>query len=217
MHAPTLLRLGAATSLGVAIALAAPAVASAHVSVEPSDATPGAYSVLTFAVGHGCDGSATTSVEIALPDDVGHATATVNPGWTVESSHDDPQTITYTAIDPLPDGVRDTFEVALTLPEGTPGDTVAFPVTQRCEEGQIDWVELPEADGSEPESPAPIVTLEPIDSGEALVQEQPATDDGAARFLGGAALVAALAAAGLAAFAVRRASGARGEAGSGRD
>ncbi|MDD0859992.1 DUF1775 domain-containing protein [Arthrobacter alpinus] len=48
--------------------------ASAHVSATPSETAAGAYTLVTFAVGHGCDGSSTTSMTFTLPDELNEAT-----------------------------------------------------------------------------------------------------------------------------------------------
>ncbi|WP_129669070.1 DUF1775 domain-containing protein, partial [Phytoactinopolyspora endophytica] len=81
----------AAAGLGGAVALVAglASVAAAHVSVSPDEAPAGSYTVLTFAVPHGCDGAATTEVAIDIPDGVLGVTPTVNPNWDVEQLNDD--------------------------------------------------------------------------------------------------------------------------------
>ncbi|MDJ0317970.1 YcnI family copper-binding membrane protein [Arthrobacter antibioticus] len=150
--------------------------ASAHVSATPSETAAGAYSLVTFAVGHGCDGSPTTAITISLPEELTDATPTVNPNWTISKSMqklDTPITlpngskvsertgsITYTAKTPLIDHERDTFTLSLKLPE-TVGTTLHFPTLQKCEKGQTDWKEIPAAgaDHDSVDSPAPEVTV----------------------------------------------------------
>lgn len=151
--------------------------ASAHVSVTPSDTGAGAYTVLTFSVPHGCDGSPTTKLAISLPDGINEATATRNPFYKISTTTEklaEPlttedgdevtertSTVVYTATTPLPDGQRDTLELSLQLPEDAEGETLAFPVVQTCEEGERPWTELA-ADGQSEddlESPAPTVTV----------------------------------------------------------
>jgi len=163
--------LGAAGLLAVA---AAPA--TAHVTVTPDTTAAGSYAVLTFSVGHGCEGSPTTAIEIALPEQVLQATPTRNPAWRVEKvleQLDEPVTdahgsevtervarVVYTAEQPLPDGYRDTFELSLQLPDAA-GETLTFPVVQKCRKGETGWVETP-ADGQDPdelERPAPAFVL----------------------------------------------------------
>lgn len=61
---------------------------------------------------------------------------------------------------PLPDDLRDAFELSVRLPE-TPGETLAFPSVQTCEQGEAAWVQLA-ADGQDPDEldmPAPLFTV----------------------------------------------------------
>ncbi|UOE42778.1 YcnI family protein [Agromyces larvae] len=164
--------LGAGALLALA---AAPLAASAHVTVTPGDAPAGAYTVLTFSVGHGCDGSPTTALTFDLPENVLSVTPTVKPGWTVEKvmvpldepaegAHGDTVTervgqVVYTADTPLPDGYRDTFELQVRTPDDAAGTTLAFPVLQSCVEGETNWADLPTDDGAEPETPAPTIAV----------------------------------------------------------
>ena len=162
--------------------------ASAHVSVTPTVTTAGAYSVLTFAVPHGCDGSPTTKISIQVPDDFATVTPGVNPNWTVEKvmakldkpvadGHGGQYTervseVVYTAKTPLADGYRDTLDVQVKLPDAV-GKTLVFPIVQTCEKGETAWVQIPAA-GQEKDDlkvPAPAVTITaPIKSdGEAAV------------------------------------------------
>ncbi len=151
--ASVVVALGAGTMLALAPALAA----SAHVTASASSTSAGSYSVVTFSVPHGCDGSATTSIEIEIPAAILSVTPTVNPNWTIaknmvpldevqQDAHGDNITervgsVTYTAIgDGLPDGYRDTMELSLQLPDGDAGDLVEFPTHQLCADGSVDWV-----------------------------------------------------------------------------
>jgi periplasmic copper chaperone A len=144
-----------ALGAGVLLALvAAPIAASAHVSVDASTTAAGAYSVLTFSVGHGCEGSPTTSVAISIPETILAVTPTVNPGWTieklyspletpVEQEHGDAltervSTVVYTASTPLAADQRDTFALSLAL-AGEEGDVLEFPTLQTCEVGETNW------------------------------------------------------------------------------
>ncbi|GAA3708392.1 hypothetical protein GCM10022377_22760 [Zhihengliuella alba] len=150
----------AAVVLGAALALAFPAAASAHVSVDPSTTAAGEYATLTFAIGHGCEGSPTESVRIDFPEEIGSVKPTAKAGWAVETAESGGvRSVTYTAEEPLPDELRDTVTVAALLPlDGEAGDVLSFPVTQACTDGQNVWDQAPE-DGAEPEYPMPQLTL----------------------------------------------------------
>ena len=76
-------RFPAATA-AIALSLAAPA--SAHVTATPSTAAAGAYTVVTFSVGHGCEGSPTTKIEIQVPESVLSVTPSRNPFYDVEKT-----------------------------------------------------------------------------------------------------------------------------------
>ncbi|HRN28363.1 MAG TPA: YcnI family protein [Terrimesophilobacter sp.] len=146
-----------AVAAGTALSLSAPLAASAHVTVDPTATGAGSYTVLTFAIPHGCDGSATTSISISIPEQVASVTPTVNPGWDVSLTRDGDRVVTvdYTAHTPLPNELRDTFELSLRLPDGAVGDTLAFPVLQSCVEGSVDWASLEPGAAA----PAPVVAL----------------------------------------------------------
>ena len=164
-----------ALAAGVFLAVAVPMSASAHVSVTPTSTAAGSYSVLTFALAHGCDGSATTSVAIDIPESITSVAPTVNPNWDVEKvavdlaeplddGHGNTITtrtgqIVYTAKAPLADGLRDTFELSVPLPADAAGTTISFPVVQTCEVGVTNWNELQKEGEAEPNLPAPSITV----------------------------------------------------------
>ncbi|WP_141012760.1 YcnI family copper-binding membrane protein [Nocardioides sambongensis] len=172
----TLLPLGATGAATAILALGVTPIASAHVGVTPDDTAAGAYTVLTFSVPHGCDGSPTTKVAIQMPEEIPSVTPTRNPFYSVEKvmeTLDEPITdahgneitervsqVVYTAQTPLPDGERDTLELSVQLPDAA-GETLAFPVIQSCTKGETAWTEVAEDGGSEEEleHPAPTVSV----------------------------------------------------------
>lgn len=148
---------GATLAAAALLALAPAVAASAHVSASATSTAAGSYTVVTFSVPHGCEGSPTNVVTIELPESVPAVTPTINPNWTVAKvveQLDDPITdahgneitervssVVYTTTgDGLADGFRDTFELSLQLPDGDPGDVVEFPTFQVCAEGTAEWV-----------------------------------------------------------------------------
>jgi uncharacterized protein YcnI len=177
MHVPrTLARLGATAGAAGLLTLGLVAPASAHVTITPSDTAAGAPAVLTFSTSHGCEGSPTTGITIQIPEEILSVSPTRNPQWEVEKTmvqldapvedaHGNSVTervgeVHYEAVEPLPDGYRDTFDLSLTLPDAA-GETLAFPVVQTCEKGENPWTEVP-AEGQDPEElefPAPTVTI----------------------------------------------------------
>ncbi len=198
MNRRTVARLLAApAAAGVALlALAGPA--SAHVTVTPSTTAAGAYAVLTVSVPHGCEGAATTKVAIQIPEEILSVTPTRNPLYDVEvqteklaepvtDAHGNEVTerdavVVYTAKTPLPDGMRDAFELSVKLPEEE-GKTLAFPAIQTCEKGQTAWSEIA-AEGQNPEElehPAPLVTITAAESEDgadvAAAEDESSADD----------------------------------------
>lgn len=171
----TLRALGA-TTLAAGLVLAGTTTASAHVTISPDSTEAGAYALLTLAVPHGCDGSSTTKVAIQMPEQIISVTPSVNANWDVEKVMEDLDEpvddghggqytervaeVVYTAHTPLPDDLRDAFELSLKLPDAA-GETLAFPAVQECEEGETAWVQIPEdgGDADELETPAPSFVL----------------------------------------------------------
>jgi periplasmic copper chaperone A len=193
-----------ATTLAAGLVVAGATSASAHVTVTPSTTAAGAYALLTMSVPHGCEASSTTKVSIQMPEQVIAVTPSVNPGWDVEKVMEDlPEPVedghggeytervaevVYTAKEPLPDGLRDAFELSLKLPEAE-GETLAFPAVQECEEGETGWVQLPEAGQSadELEYPAPSIVLTAAEAeGGAPADDEAADTEQAAGADGGA-------------------------------
>lgn len=167
----------AATALaaGTLLALTAPLAASAHISVDAPTTAAGSYTVLTFALPHGCDASSTASISIGVPDSIASVTPTVNPGWSVSKTAVDLSTpiddgegntittrtgaVLYTADTPFPDGLRTTFALSLALPAEAEGETLEFPILQTCEVGQTNWNESTAEGEDEPAHPAPFITV----------------------------------------------------------
>lgn len=171
---PTALAASALLAGGI-LALAAPLSASAHIDIDPSSAAAGSYSVLSFSLPHGCAGSPTTSISIAIPESVVSVTPTVNPNWTVEKTStplatpltdEDGTSITdriggvvYTAITPMADGLRTTFDLSLQIPTDAAGTTLEFPVVQTCVAGSTNWDAHTVEGEAEPEHLAPSIAV----------------------------------------------------------
>ncbi|PPF26008.1 YcnI family protein [Rathayibacter rathayi] len=173
---------GALVATGaIALALAAPTAASAHVTAAASSTAAGSYTVITFSLAHGCEGSPTTGLTITMPHGINSVSPTVNPNWDVvknevavsepvTDSHGNTATkrvsdVVYTAKTPLADGYRDTVQLQLQLPEDSAGSTLEFPVLQTCETGSTAW-DQPTVEGqNEPELPAPTVAVTAAEAG----------------------------------------------------
>lgn len=142
--------------------------ARAHVVVDAPSARAGAYHVLFFRVGHGCDGSPTTALRIEIPESIQAAKPQPKPGWalTIERTplaaprvdHGKALTDRVAAITwsgRLEDAQWDQFGLQLKLPDAA--GPIAFPVVQTCDSVAVRW------DGATPSRPAPVLDVEPVD------------------------------------------------------
>lgn len=148
---------------GAILALAIPAMASAHVGVSPDELIAGDHGVLTFSFAHGCENSPTTSLKVTMPEGLASVAPTMDSDWTIDIEKGDDglvSAVTYTAVEPVPNELRGAVSMAVGLDEDTP-DSLAFPVIQTCVEGSTEWTELAE-EGEDPHSldaPAPVVQV----------------------------------------------------------
>ncbi|MBY8872452.1 YcnI family protein [Micromonospora sp. PLK6-60] len=152
--------------------------ASAHVTVNPKEATQGGYGRLAFRVPNESDTASTVKVEVNLPENAPVASVSTMPvqGWTVavEKRKVDPPVkvhgsevsevvakLTWTATSAqtgVKPGEFQEFPVSMgPLPET---DTMVFKTVQTYSDGNVSrWIEEPAAGGEEPENPAPVLTL----------------------------------------------------------
>lgn len=231
-----------ATSAALAIGVLAASVlgfaapASAHVTVNPHEATQGSYTRVAFRTPNESDTASTTKIEVTLPEDAPIASVSVMPvpGWeaNVERRTVNPPLevhgaqitevvakITWTAgpdaaIKP---GQFQEFPVSLgPLPQT---ERLVFKTLQTYSDGNVvRWIEEPPADGGEePEHPAPVLRLAAPEAEPSPEASQPAAaGDGASengsndRWWGIAGLIAGLAGLVLGGLALVRAQQAAG-------
>ena len=150
--------LAGTTSLALAVGTGA---AAAHVTVVAPDAAQGGYTVMTFRVPTESEPAATSSVKVELPGLKAARTQPI-PGWTSTVDRDSEglaTAVTWTAepgAEVLPGQFQQFLLSAGPLPED---DSVSLPATQTYTDGEVvAWDEEP-TDGSEPERPAPALTL----------------------------------------------------------
>jgi uncharacterized protein YcnI len=140
------------------VLLAAGGLASAHIDPDPADAQAGSRLTVGFTVEHGCEGSPTVQLDMRLPEGVADPVTEPVDGWDGSVETVDGDLIVTFAGGPLADDVEGTFSVTMTLPP-TPDETVYFPFVQRCEVGEIRWIQIPSEPGDELDEPAPAMTL----------------------------------------------------------
>ncbi|MGK5520974.1 YcnI family copper-binding membrane protein [Micromonospora sp. URMC 107] len=171
--------VAAALALGAVatavLGFAAPA--SAHVTVNPQEATQGGYGRFAFRVPNESDTASTTKLEVVLPENapVGSVSTMPVPGWTVavEKRKVDPPVevhgsqlsevvskLTWTATGnaAVKPGQFQEFPVSMgPLPQV---ETMVFKTLQTYSDGNVQrWIEEPLPGGEEPESPAPVLAL----------------------------------------------------------
>jgi uncharacterized protein YcnI len=177
MRLTHLARAGVALLAAAAAAVAFPAAASAHVTVNPNTATQGGYTKVTFRVPNEKAAADTVKLEVAIPTDKPIASVSLKPvaGWTavtettklatpIKTDDGDEITeaaskITWTA-DPgsviKPHQFQE-FDVSLgPLPDS---DKIVFKALQTYSDGDVvRWIDEPTA-GAAPDHPAPTLKL----------------------------------------------------------
>ena len=134
--------------------------ASAHVTLDQKTTAAGPYKAV-FGVPHGCSGSATVAVRVAIPEGFIGVKPMPKPGWTVATTRgayartydyfhgaklSEGVTQVVWSGGKLPDDYYDEFTVIGFVSDAFhPGDTVYFPVTQECETGSLNWNQIPPA------------------------------------------------------------------------
>jgi len=141
-----------------AVLLATGGLASAHIDPDPVEAQAGSRLTVGFTVEHGCEGSPTVQLDMRLPEGVTDPVTEPAEGWDGLIETVDGDEIVTFAGGPLADDVEGTFSVTMTLPP-TPDVTIYFPFVQRCEVGEIRWIQIPSEPGDELDEPAPAMTL----------------------------------------------------------
>ncbi len=167
---------------GIAAAiLAAPAAASAHVTLNPREATPGSFTVLTVRVPNERDHKGTVKVDLRLPDGFYFLSYKKVPGWKAKLTRESLTTPVdlegFTVNEQFtrivwkgnrkkggiikPDQFEE-FAISVRIPDGNPGDQLVFPAFQTYRGGErVAWTGAPDAD-----EPAPRVTLTEATAGE---------------------------------------------------
>jgi uncharacterized protein YcnI len=163
-------------ALAAGVALVVPAAAaSAHVTVNPREATQGSYAKLAFRVPNERDNASTTQLEVNFPADHPFPSVSVRPqpGWSYQVVKTQLATPIKTDDGEISEGVSkitwtggtikagefNEFEVSLgPLPDDA--DSLTFKAVQTYSNGEVvRWIDVPTAGGSEPDHPAPVLKL----------------------------------------------------------
>ncbi len=168
-----LFRVTIAASAALAIVVVTPLAAAAHVTIDPSSAEPGAYTVVTVKVPNESATASTSAVELRLPADTPFASVRYVPvpGWTVAMTTEqlpEPATVGEREISEavtsvvwtaspgaeIGDGQLQQFELSLgPVPDV---DAITFPAIQTYTDGDVvEWIE----EGEDSERPAPVLDI----------------------------------------------------------
>ncbi len=169
-------RVGSAALFAGVSLLVAP-TAFAHVSIG-GPGYAGTSQVVTFGVGHGCEGADTYSVEVTIPKEVTTVRAMPSTFGNAVVTADDTGIVTSVkwtkaaAVSPQDDQYYQ-LAIRIGVPK-TPFTTLLFPTKQTCRKGDgtesvVDWKATPEEvaaakEGEEPE-PAPALVILPVRAG----------------------------------------------------
>lgn len=164
-----------ASSLLLSLLTLAALPASAHIVLETRQAEAGSYYKAVFKVSHGCNGSPVKEILVQIPEGVQGAKPMPKAGWQLDVakaplakpyvSHgktiaEDTSSVRWSGGN-LPEAWYDEFVLVAKLPEQA--GKLYWKVTQICEEGRIDWSEIPtEGKGlSDLKTPAALLELVP--------------------------------------------------------
>ena len=151
-----------------------PSSGLAHAVFNQTSAEAGSLVTAQARITHGCDGQATHTVTITMPQGVTRVTPRVIPGWTVsvtkrplatplrlhgQTITETVDTITWTG-GSVPDFAFEQFEFRFAAP-AEPGRTLYFPLVQTCANGTEAWDQIPARieDWGRTADPAPYITL----------------------------------------------------------
>jgi uncharacterized protein YcnI len=166
------MKLKVTLTLFAVLALAAPAGAGAHVTLQPEEAAAGDFTVLDVRVPNERDDSATTKVDVQLPPGFVFASYQPVAGWSVDvkmeqlkkpiTSHGEEIAeqvgqMTWTANSDragIQPGQFVDFPISVQIP-GEAGDTLTFKALQTYDDGEVvRWIGAPDS-----EEPAPQVAV----------------------------------------------------------
>jgi periplasmic copper chaperone A len=173
----------------LAAAVAFPAAAAAHVTIQPGEWEAGAFATMAVRVPNESDAAATTSISMQFPEEVLTARFQPHPvcqrevqmeplDQPVEDITERIASVTWTCEPGIGVGEFDEFGLSFQVPEdAAEGDELLFPTVQVYDDGEErGWVD-PDPEG---ESPAPRVTVIAAEEEEPAEEPAATTDDEAA-------------------------------------
>lgn len=168
-------RLVAGAGFAAMAVIASHSSAFAHITLATGETRPGTYYKAVFQVPHGCDGAATQTIRIQIPEGVIGVKPMPKAGWTLNvtrgayaksyQSHgkavtEGPKEVAWSG-GSLPDDNYDEFVFTSFITDFPPGQAIAFPTVQQCAKGEVRWDQIASA-GENPhslKSPAPALRI----------------------------------------------------------
>jgi len=157
------------------ILLACQTAALAHITLEQREAKAGSGYKAVLRVPHGCDGSATTSIRVQIPDGVFSVKPMPKAGWTLTtvkgaygktySEHgakitEGVKEITWSGGKLLDDNYGEFTFIGSLAPDLKDGTALYFPTVQDCEKGSAKWTDVPAAGATGGmKAPAPMLRV----------------------------------------------------------
>ena len=153
--------------------------ANAHVSLERGETARGASYKAVLKIPHGCEGSATHTVRVDIPEGFIGVKPMPKPGWTIKTVggpyaqsygyYHGPLTEGVKQIEwsggSLPDAYYDEFVASGFVARETTVDALYFKVVQECDKGELNWSEIPSAGQDPHDLKAPAAVLRIADAG----------------------------------------------------
>jgi len=170
------------------IAMAVPAAAVAHVTLQPGEWEPGAFATLDLRVPNERDDAETTTVTVQFPESIPSARFKPHPTCEREVQREELAepieelterivSVTWTCDPAIPADGFDEFGISVRVPEdAAPGDEILFPAVQTYSSGEeVGWIDPdPEAD-----APAPRIVVVAPEEEEAEAAPAPTTTEAA--------------------------------------
>lgn len=168
-------RLLTGAGLTVTAVIASQPSAFAHVTLATGEARANAYYKAVFQVPHGCDGAATQTVRIQIPEGVIGVKPMPKTGWTLTvtrgsyaksyQSHgkavtEGPREVVWSG-GSLADDNYDEFVFSSFITDFPSGQAISFPTVQQCAGGEVRWDQIA-SEGQNPhglKSPAPVLRI----------------------------------------------------------
>lgn len=157
-------RVGVATAATAALVTTTAGPAAAHVEVESEGARALAKDVtISFEAEAESDSAGISKLQVTLPEGVDAEDVTYEDGpdgWRFKTSDDG-----YTVQGPKVE-VGENASYSISIRQLPDAKELAFKTLQTYDDGRTDrWIELPQEGKAEPETPAPVLKLEPAKSG----------------------------------------------------